>query len=89
MRASSIRMEIMQFSVMEGKCPGQAFLRDVLDSRSDGFALKDHSLEADGKTRYRLIETQSGVSIDLLCSPTGVELVEAAEGAGQEPASIH
>lgn len=87
-QASSIRTESMEFSMMEGRCPDQAFVSEALSRRPSGLALRDLVVEAQTSTRYRMLEPVSERLAELLCGPAGVELVDRPERREQAPAAI-
>ena len=86
-RFASLRMKIAEYSMIEGRCPPESFVREVLSRRSAGLTLETAAGEASGKRRYRIAEDASRNRIDLVCGPEGVEMAEAIGDLGDSPAS--
>lgn len=87
-RLSSLRIGMMEFSVMEGGCPDQERMRDLISQMNARGSLERVVVEADRAKRYALSDSDSRARVELLCSDAGIEIVESTRGSSPPPASF-
>jgi hypothetical protein len=87
-RLSSLRIGMMEFSAMEGGCPDQERMGDLISQMNARVSLERVVVEGDRAKRYTLSDSDGRTRVELLCSDTGIEIVESTGRASTSPASF-
>ncbi len=86
-RLSSLRIGMMEFSAMEGGCPDQERMGDLISQMNARVSLERVVVEGDRAMRYMLSDSDGRTRVELLCSDAGIEIVESTGRAFTSPAS--
>jgi hypothetical protein len=89
-RLHSLRIGMMEFSMMEGNCPGEDQVADLAARMNARVVLDEIVLEGDRAKRYKFSDPDSRTRVELRCSDAGIEIVESIEstsGSSPFPAS--
>ncbi len=87
-RAHSLRMMMMQHTLMEGDCPDAELARVLMSEMNVRMELEDVRSEGSEGRRYRLRIPGGRARMELVCTPwEGVEIVEPGGASSRLPAA--
>jgi tetratricopeptide (TPR) repeat protein len=87
-RLHSLRIAMMEYSMMEGGCPDRERMRELMSQMNVRVSLGKTVSEGDRAMRYSLSDSDSRTRVDLLCSDDGIEIVESVGRSSPSPASF-
>ena len=87
-RLHSLRIAMMEYSMMEGDCPDKERMRDLVSRMNARVTLDEIVTEGDRGKRYQFSEADSRARVELLCSDAGIEIVESNTRFSSSPASF-
>jgi hypothetical protein len=86
-RVSSLRIAMIEYSMMEGVCPDRDLMQTLISRMNTRVVVGEISPEGEFGKRYRLEDSDSRTRIELRCSDAGVEIVESAPYSSHSPAA--
>ena len=87
-RVNSLRFAMMEFSAMEGDCPDEERMRDLMSMMNARVDLEKVVPDGDRAKRYQFSEPDSRAQVEIRCSGTVVEFVESDSSSSSSPASF-
>lgn len=87
-QVQGVRMAMMEFLMMEGECPDQARMGELMEYARARVALKSVQSESSGARLYHFEEPKSRSQVALRCHDYEIEIVDSQMGRRPGPASL-